>query len=356
MDEQGTIDFWNPGAQRVFGYSAAEMIGADAAVLFTPEDRAAGVPADELRRAVAEGRASDERFHIRKDGSRFYCSGVTTKIGAGLGLAKIARDLSAQRAAELALQEARNTLERGVLERTLALQGEVARRDAAQADVVRLLRKLVTAQETERRRIARDLHDHLGQQLTALRLTLDGCRSQVGSAAAGEIERALVLTRQIDEAVDFLAWELRPAVLDDLGLVAALPRFLEQWSEHSGVLAEFRCSGLSAGQLSGDAEVALYRITQEALNNVAKHAHASRVDVILERHDDDVVLIIEDDGIGFDPSHPDIARRGIGLAGMRERAALIGAQLEVESSVGKGSSVFVSCAVELNGGDMPGAM
>src|SRR6185503_1606404 len=119
-----------------------------------------------------------------------------------------------------------------------------------QEQVRGLLRALVTAQEDQRRRIARDLHDQLGQQLTALRLTL---------------ERGLAIVSAVTEEVDFLAWELRPAVLDDLGLAAALPRFIREWSKHYAVDAEFRLSGFAAGHLSKEAEVSYYRIAQEAL-------------------------------------------------------------------------------------------
>ena len=104
-------------------------------------------------------------------------------------------------------------------------------------------------------------------------------------------------------------------MLDDLGLAAALPRFLEQWSQHHQLAAEFRTSGIVTGDLSPEAELTFYRVTQEALNNVVKHAHASRVDVILEHRDGAVVLLIEDDGVGFDPADGDLTARGIGIAG-----------------------------------------
>src|SRR5205807_1469486 len=132
------------------------------------------------------------------------------------------------------------------------LQEEVARRSTAQEHVTALLRKVVTAQEEQRARIARDLHDQLGQQLTALRLTLERYRDRnaAGGPVDEELTRAASLAKEIDSELDFLAWELRPAVLDDLGLSAALPRFLQEWSEHHQVAAEFRTKGIIAGQLS----------------------------------------------------------------------------------------------------------
>jgi signal transduction histidine kinase len=106
---------------------------------------------------------------------------------------------------------------------------------------------------------------------------------------------------ELDTAVDFLAWELRPAALDDLGLAAALPRYVEEWSARYGIAAHFRAERVQSGMLSREAEVTFYRIAQEALTNVLKHAHAERVDLLLEARDDAVVMVIEDNGVGFDP-------------------------------------------------------
>ncbi len=343
MNQDGIVDSWNAGAERMFGYTAGEIVGSDTVLLFTPEDRAAGVPAGELERAARDGRASDERVHIRKDGTRFYCSGVTTRLGEGFGFAKIARDLTAQRNAELALQQAHDSLDTRVRERTRELQEEVARGEAARTQVMSLVRQVVTAQEDERGRVARDLHDHFGQQLTALRLSLEEYRRVAPPEGLAPLDRALTVARAIDEEVDFLAWQLRPALLDDLGLAAALPKFLEQWAEHTGIAAEFRI-GQRELRLPSDVEVSFYRVAQEALNNIAKHAHASRADVLLESRGAEVVLVVEDDGIGFDAGDTAAMQRGIGLLSMRERAGLAGARLEVESAVGQGTSVFLRWA------------
>ena len=341
MASDGKIDSWNPGAERMFGYRADEILGTPLDLLFTPEDRAGGIPAQELERAARDGRAPDERYQLRKSGERFYCSGVTTRLdpAGGLGFAKIARDLTAQRKAAEALKEAHASLEHGVEQRTRALQMEILERSAAQDRATDLVRKLVTSQEDERARIARDLHDQIGQQLTALRLTLE--RTAEERPSDQQLVRAIELARTIDSELGFIAWELRPAVLDDLGLAAALPRFVEDWSEHYGIGTEYRAAGFEAGHLPREAEVAFYRIAQEALNNVSKHAQASRVDVMLESRDRSVVLVIEDNGVGFDVSTTRAGDRGIGLIGMFERAALAGAALQIESVSGGGTSVFL---------------
>jgi len=343
MTTEGIIDWWNAGAERMFGFRADEIVGRHFELLFTAEDRAAGVPAEELKQAFETGESTRERSQLRKDGSVCCCRGTTTRLGKALGFASIARDLSVQQRAIEALRAVRVDFEARLRERTDALEAEVRARATAHHRMRGLLKKIVTAQEDERARIARDLHDQLGQQLTALRLALEQCTGRVASVAptAPELDRALQLTREIDREVDFLAWELRPAILDDLGLGAALHRYVREWSSHYGIGAEYRDHGFKSGLISREAEVVFYRVAQEALNNVTKHAHASRVDVLLEAGDGTVVLVVEDNGIGFDASDHRTRDNGIGLVGMRERAAIIGAELQIESAPGDGTSIFL---------------
>ena len=224
------------------------------------------------------------------------------------------------------------------------LANEVEQRIATEERVKALLERLVNVQEEERRRLALNLHDHLGQQLTALRLTLSTLRD-AGDAAERTRQFDLVeqIVSQLDRDVDFLAWELRPAALDDVGLEAALAEFVRQWSSANGVVAELHESAKGGPRLSPDIESHLYRIVQEALNNVSKHAQASRVSVILERRVDETRVIIEDDGSGFELADEltRIKRGSMGLTGIRERVALIGGDFELESAPGKGTTLFV---------------
>ena len=143
--------------------------------------------------------------------------------------------------------------------------------------------------------------------------------------------------------LDFYTWELRPAALDDLGLVATLGNFVREWSKEFGVRADFQSQGLEGVRFSFETETNLYRITQEALNNIHKHAKARHAAVVFERRNGQVVLVIEDDGVGFDRIDAAGASgaRGIGLLGMQERAAIIGGTLEIETSPGKGTTIFV---------------
>jgi len=214
----------------------------------------------------------------------------------------------------------------------------------------RLIQQLVTVQEAERRRIALNLHDHIGQQLTALRLTIGGMRGRnAGDGLLRQLDKLDKMTSQIDRDLDYLAWELRPAALDDVGLEAALQQFVATWSAQHGIAAEFHASDWAAARLVKDVESNLYRITQEALNNVVKHAGASHVSVLLERRGDEAFLIVEDNGRGFDVERARASRgrhAGMGLIGMEERAALIGARVQVEAAPGKGTTLFVKVPVE----------
>jgi signal transduction histidine kinase len=137
-------------------------------------------------------------------------------------------------------------------------------------------------------------------------------------------------------------WELRPTALDDLGLRAALTNYVKDWSNRVNIPVNLHTNGLLDDRLPSEVETTLYRIAQEALTNVARHSGASHVDIILERRADTVILAVEDNGVGFEPHEsPPGDGQGFGLLGMRERAALVGANLQIESSAGQGTTVLV---------------
>jgi signal transduction histidine kinase len=218
---------------------------------------------------------------------------------------------------------------------------ERMRAEAARGE---LLAQLVTAQEEERRRIALELHDQLGQYVTALMLGLKALQDSGELAGANErLQQLLRLADQLGEEAHRLAWELRPSALDDLGLQGTLRNYLEEWARRFRLAVDFHSNGL-LDRLPAQIETALYRITQEALTNVAKHAQARHVSVILERRQGRVLAIVEDDGRGFDTvevlERAHTARR-MGLVGMHERARLIGGELEIESAPGEGTTIYV---------------
>jgi two-component system, chemotaxis family, CheB/CheR fusion protein len=357
LDAEGLIETWNAGAERIFGFTGDEAVGQHTEIIFTPEDRLHGRPVQEMQEALERGRAADERWHVRKDGSRIFMSGVLTPHdeSAPAGFVKIARDLTEHKNAEQNLRRAYEDLESLVRERTLelaraneALRDEISERIRTERSRVRLLREIVRAQEDERRRIAREIHDQLGQQTTALRLNLDSLMLSCGEdeEVRRKLEQTQAIAERLDADVDFLAWELRPAALDDLGLLEAIANYAREWSRHSGIPAEFHMTGMESERLAPEAESALYRITQEALNNIMKYARPTRVDVLLERRDQQVVLIIEDDGVGFDPQAAMADGKGLGLVGMRERATLVGGALEIESKPGEGTAVFARVPIK----------
>jgi signal transduction histidine kinase len=199
------------------------------------------------------------------------------------------------------------------------------------------VRRVVEAQELERRRLARELHDETGQALTSILLGLRSLEQSAESAetrAVVDSVRELVLSTLQD--VRRLAVELRPAALDDFGLVAAVQRLSDTFREQNGLQVDLEAQ-LGEERLPSEVETAFYRVVQEALTNIVKHAHAAQVSILLSRKNGTVVVVVEDDGSGFDPA---AARKdALGLAGMRERIGLVGGKLQIESAVGSGTTL-----------------
>jgi signal transduction histidine kinase len=205
------------------------------------------------------------------------------------------------------------------------------------------LRRVVDAQELERRRLARELHDETGQALTSILLGLKTLEETVegdgSSAAIGDLRELVVATLQ---DVRRLAVELRPKVLDDFGLVPALERLTETFAEQTGILVRFE-SGLGGERLPAEVETALYRIVQESLTNIVKHARAQTISIAVARKPGAVAVVVEDDGHGFDPA--DVREGGFGLEGMRERVGLLDGRLQVESGEGVGTTLVAEVPI-----------
>ena len=205
------------------------------------------------------------------------------------------------------------------------------------------VRRAVEAQELERARLARELHDETGQALTSILLGLKPLEQAAESAEAREAVasvRELVVSTLQD--VRRLAVELRPTALDDFGLVPAVERLADTFREQSGLDVDLEAQ-LGEERLPSEAETTLYRVIQEALTNIVKHAGASRVSILLQRKRGAVVAVVEDDGAGFDPAST--RDDALGLAGMRERVALAGGRLQVESSSGAGTTLVAEVPV-----------
>ncbi len=250
-------------------------------------------------------------------------------------------DVTTMKGIENALRENESRLEARVLERT------------AEREELRLA--LTLAEEAERRRFARELHDEAGQRLTALALGLQALSDVVpaGSEADRRATQLQSLADTLARELHALAVRLRPKALDDFGLEAALAALAEEWSAQSEITVELHATA-AVDRLPSEIESAVYRIVQEALANVAKHSGAHRVSIVVERRDGSVVVVVEDDGRGFDVAS---VRRAagearahggsrLGLLGIRERATLLGGSVDVESTAGKGTSLFIRIPVK----------
>ena len=231
-------------------------------------------------------------------------------------------------------------------ERTAAeLKRESDRRAVVEAELSQVLRRTVLDQEAERQSIARELHDSLGQYLTVMQLDLDGIGrdSDASASIRRRVDKLKSLTMDVGQEVNQMAWDIRPTALDDLGLQKAFQQFLEEWAERSSLKFDVHLT-LDDRRLPPVIESTLYRVLQEAIRNVVKHAQAARIGVILEATTRQVRLIVEDDGKGFVWEAPDGAIQAsdrLGLLGIRERLALVGGVLEVETSPGYGTTLLI---------------
>lgn len=313
------ITSWNRAAELVYGYTAAEAVGKPLSMLMLPRDLVQLMTnIDLIRQGKVVKVFETERVH--KDRSRMILEIVLSPVknddGEIVGISTIARDLTAFKEAENAIRE----------------------RD--------FLKRLLAAQEEERNRIALDLHDEMGQQVTSLRFKLKAakasCEDEATCEAIDEMER---IAQELDNSVDFIAWQLRPPSLAGVSLADAIQSYAMQWTRRTGINLEFLTRGLTDVHLRDEVEIALYRIVQESLNNTYKHAHAKNVQLLFEKRDGSISLIIEDDGKGFVPGDQD-PRDGIGLRGISERASLIGGSAKIESSPGRGTTVYTRVPVE----------
>ena len=235
-----------------------------------------------------------------------------------------------------------------MLERTRELQGLNTALSVRERERTRLLRQVISAQENERQRIARELHDETSQQLAALSMGLDAAANTAPEPARAALVRLRALAADAILEVHRLILDLRPAVLDDLGLPSAIEWAADRTLRARGVVVRCEFSGLEE-RLSWELETALFRAAQEALHNVARHSGAETVLVQLQVHDGQLVLEIEDDGQGFDLASvppPRTDGRGLGLMGMRERVEAFGGTLAIDSAPGQGTHVRLEIVLQ----------
>ena len=317
-----------PGSLSVDGFVGArdrEVFGAHGAELET------------LKRRVLEG-ADTARAEVpleidgvERDFDVFACPRLDAQ-GRITGVSSAMTDISEQKEASRALERFSSELEQLVQERTVALAHANAQLQQTSAERGRLYQALLGSQERERARLSRDLHDQIGQALTGVMLMLD---ERVANAA-GRAEAKTLVAQTIDD-VRRLSRALRPSVLDEVGLEAALRQQAREVSERTGVKVEVLVHLREA--LPEDYEIALYRVAQEALTNVVRHARAHHASIVLTSSREAIRLTVEDDGRGFEPE----ARVSdhLGLAGMRERVELLGGTLRIEAAHGEGTTIHV---------------
>ena len=250
-------------------------------------------------------------------------------------------------------------------EQVYGIVADIGLQKRAAAERLTLQRRLAEAQENVQRRIARDLHDQVGQTVTGLSLGLKGLeRSLDGPEAVAtlgsrsdlqETVRWLQnLAGEIGRDIHRASVDLRPTALDDLGLPGALGALVGEWGERYGVQVDVQVLGGTEPRLPAETETVVYRVVQEALTNVLKHAHAGIVSIVFERRTDEIRVVVEDDGLGFDVSGSDRPtdiglpehRAHLGLTGIRERLTMIGGTLRIESSPGTGTALFIAIALD----------
>jgi PAS domain S-box-containing protein len=329
LDGWGRIASWSPGAQLMTGFAAEDVVGSPSACLYPQEDVNAGKHAAVLHVAALHGKVRDDGWRLKKDGSRFWGEVVITRIldasGAMVGYAEVARDGTERMHLEQYLADAHDRM------RALA---------AHHAE----------GAEQEKMRLSREIHDVLGQELTGLKLDLSWLARRI--APVTDPPREAIATRlremasQIDgcvQTVRRIATGLRPGVLDDLGLAEAVEWQAHEFQARAGISVELT---LPEGELEleRDRATAVFRIFQELLTNVARHAGATRVTAQLTPEQGNVVLEVSDNGRGITAA--ELARpNALGLLGMRERAAQFGGSLELHGTAGQGTRAVLRMPV-----------
>jgi PAS domain S-box-containing protein len=317
IDLQGELTYTNPAITTILGYSPDDLLGRCWALLMHESDRQ--LLLTRLAEAVVQktGWSGLVMRWKHKNGTYRHLESnalpILDSTGNLLGYRGSDRDITEQ---EQAKQERRQ-----------------------------LQLRLVTLQEEERHRLSRELHDQMGQSLAALMLGLKSLENVDPHQHSGELgfHHLHELANQLAQQVHTVATDLRPTALDDLGLETALSNYLEEWSERCRIHADLHSAGLNE-RLPTHIETTVYRIVQEALTNVHKHSNACNVSVIVEQRDNGLQAIIEDNGRGFDAEaliRAPVKDRRLGLLGMQERIALVGGSLNIESTPGFGTTLFV---------------
>lgn len=330
IDPQGIVKTWNVGAERLKGYTASEIIGQHFSRFYPPEARESRWPQRELEVAAKEGQFSDEGWRIKKDGSSFWASVLITALrdpsGELRGFSKVTRDLSERKKLEERTRELNREL-RSRLSQLVESRRQIELRTLV---LQRLSGQLLHIQDQERRRIARELHDELGQLLVAIKLTLENAKP--GFAQEQRIE-AIQLADDALSKVRNLSHLLHPPLLDESGLLPALHWYIEGLQKRSQLRIAFEVNPVTFPRLNGDIETAIFRVIQESLTNIYRHSRSSDARVELHHQTDQVVIRVRDFGKGLpvEDVTGGFTPIGVGISGMRERIKQLGGDFKIST-------------------------
>jgi PAS domain S-box-containing protein len=338
LDLKGNIVQVNRAMCEMMGYTEAEYLKLSMNDVTHPEDvdRSA-----ELMRGTMRGEMKyfeQEKRYIHKSGRVIWALLRGTVI----------RDANDQPKYGLGLVQDITLRKHAEMERESMIKELEGSRNSLQ----RLSRRLVEVQEAERRRIALELHDQIGQELTALKLNLERCRESCAKEEQGTpLAESHARVSRLLSMVRDLSLDLRPTMLDDLGLLHALLWYLDRFKTGTGIAVQFKHRGIGHRRFSPETETAAFRIVQEALTNVARHSQSKEVRIWLWASKERLALSIEDQGVGFDAEAVARAGASTGLSGMRERAALLGGNLSFDSAPGRGTSLTATLPLQDKAGE-----
>jgi PAS domain S-box-containing protein len=323
LDPEGNVLTWNPGAEAMKGYTRDEIVGKHFSKFYLPEAVENGWPQRELLLAEKEGRFADEGWRIRKDGTSFWASVIITALrtedGRLSGFAKVTKDMTERRSAEERVQ----SLNRELRQRVSQLDESRRVVELRTLELQKLSAQLLHVQDEERRRLARELHDDLGQQLAALKMMLP--KNGADEQTIGMADNAISTVRS-------LSYLLHPPLLDETGLRAALHWYVEGLTKRSGIQISLTITPTTFPRLTKDIETSIFRVVQESLTNVYRHAQSEMARVEIDKQAEWVTVRVRDYGKGAPLEvigRSSFTKMGVGITGMRERIRQIGGELTV---------------------------
>jgi PAS domain S-box-containing protein len=327
LDTTGNVATWNQGAERIKGYKADEIIGRHFSCFYPKEAQDSKWPDRELEIASKEGRFADEGLRVRKDGSTFWAHVVITalrdKSGQMRGFSKVTRDLTERRV----LEERTRQLNRELRNRVTELTESQRLVELRTIELQRLSGELMRVQDEERRRLARNLHDDLGQELTALKIELDVLEAD-GTGPNGSLSQANELAQSALRKVRSMSYLLHPPLLDESGLLPALHWYFDGLQSRGQVRIAFEHKPVLFPRLPREIENAVFRVVQESLTNIYRHSGSQDARIDLTQESEVVTLRVRDFGKGL-PDHRIGPASGVGITGMRERVSQLHGELRV---------------------------